>query len=119
MSEEPWPWPGEDALTRARRVAQEYRSRLERLAPEVSQQVDALVSRFGETWAAGIEISDDPVLTTADAATYLAITPRGVRMAVVRGNLKPAGRDDEGYLFHRSDVMAYLAARDTRKVQGL
>lgn len=108
---DPWPWPADDALTRARTVGREYRARLEQVAPELCAEVDAVVARLGQTWASGRDVSGEQVLTTNDAASYLAITPRGVRLAVQRGGLRSAGQDADGYLFHRSDLNAYLTRR--------
>lgn len=106
-----WPWPTDDALTRARRVCMEYRRRLWESAPDVAEEVDGIVARLGQTWATGVEISDDDVLTTREAAALLGISPRAVRLAVDRKRLTSAGVDRDGYLFQRSDVIRYLATR--------
>lgn len=109
-----WPWPEDDALTRARRVCMEYRRRLWETSPLIAEEVDLTVERLGQTWATGVEISGEEVLTTREAADLLGIQPRAVRLAVDRQRLVAAGHDRDGYIFDRSEVLRYLASR--RKV---
>lgn len=107
---DPWPWPADTVIDRARLVAQEYRRHLQQHAPELCGQLDRVMTDLGQTWITG-KPTGDTIITTNEAADILAITPRGVRAAVARKALVAAGQDSDGYLFHRSDVMHYLASR--------
>jgi hypothetical protein len=114
---DPWPWPVDTAVDRARLVAQEYRRHLREYAPDVCAQLDQVMTELGQGWIAGGRIiSGEDIITTADAADLLGITPRAVRLAVTRDRLPSAGRDADGYLFRRADVLHYLTARSTRSV---
>lgn len=111
-----WPWPVDNAIDRARVIAQEYRRHLLDAAPDVCAQLDQLMNRFGERWITGTATSGDDILTTEEAAILLSITPRGVRLAVQRGRLRAEAQDGEGYLFRRDVVLQYLTTGRRRSV---
>lgn len=60
--------------------------------------------------------ADVHVMPTGQAARYLRISPRGVRLAVDRERLTAVGRDADGWLFDRDDLDTYVATRRARAV---
>ena len=66
------------------------------------------------------DLNASPFLTTAEAAAYLRFkTTSGVRMAVRRGELRPAGRGPRGvFLFTIPELDRFVAARGARYSSG-
>lgn len=110
-----WPDPTANALDRARSVARTYRAALLHIAEQQTRILDDAARRVGEGWVCGVT-AGETILTTAEVAAMLGITPRGVRLAVRRGGLEIAGQDDDGYLFERQEVLTYMATRARRGV---
>lgn len=77
----PWPWPVDTPLDRARKIAGMYRRHLLTAAPGVCASVDDTAREFGETWL--LEKPDlvdpDAELTTAEAARLVAVPVRRIR----------------------------------------
>ena len=68
-----WPWPGENAVARARRITQSYRQALSLNNRRLRDELDAGFVELGETWVLGeqeITYNGDGMdaLTTAEAA---------------------------------------------------
>lgn len=61
-------------------------------------------------------LADVHVMPTTQAAGYLGISARGVRLAVDRERLRAVGRDADGWLFDRADLDSYAATRRRRPV---
>lgn len=75
-----WPNPADTALDRARKIAQMYRAHLQREAPVLAGQVDALCVGYGEDWM--VEKPDivdgDAELTTTQAAELARVPPERI-----------------------------------------
>ena len=67
-----WPWPGDNAVARARKVAQAYRQALGLQNRALRDELDETMREYGETWVGEQEISyagdGMDALTTAQAA---------------------------------------------------
>jgi hypothetical protein len=77
----PWPWPIDTPLDRARKVAVMYRRHLRTAAPGVCASVDDTARQFGETWMLEKEDIVEPgqELTTAQAAELVRVPIRRIR----------------------------------------
>ncbi len=77
----PWPWPVDTPLDRARKVAGMYRQHLKTAAPAVCATLDDTVRGFGEDWLLDREqvIDPDREVTTSEAAEMVRVHPDTVR----------------------------------------
>lgn len=77
----PWPWPVDTPLDRARKVAHMYRGRLKALAPAACAEADQLVRHYGETWLLDKERLVEPgqELTTVQAAELAQVPVKRIR----------------------------------------
>jgi hypothetical protein len=77
----PWPWPVDTPLDRARKIATMYRRHLLTAAPGVCASVDDTTRAFGETWLLDNEDIIDPQgeLTTAEAAELVRVSVKRIR----------------------------------------
>jgi hypothetical protein len=77
----PWPWPVDTPLDRARKIATMYRRHLLTAAPGVCASVDDTTRAFGETWLLETEDIVDPQaeLTTAQAAELAQVSIQRIR----------------------------------------
>lgn len=88
---DPWPWPGDTALDRARRIA----NSLIVLLPEEEREVwAARAHAIGETWlgATLLRWTADDIVTTAQAAELVHMRPSTVRKWHSDGHLRAVGR---------------------------
>jgi excisionase family DNA binding protein len=58
-----------------------------------------------------VQLHLDDVITTAEAAAMLGVTPARVQAMVGQGQLPLLRRVGRQFLFHRADVAALVAAR--------
>jgi hypothetical protein len=77
----PWPWPVDTPLDKARKVASMYRRHLLTAAPAVCASVDDTAREFGETWMLDKAdlIDGKSQLTTAEAAELVGVTVKRIR----------------------------------------
>ncbi|MGX6605640.1 hypothetical protein ACWKSP_26430 [Micromonosporaceae bacterium Da 78-11] len=77
----PWPWPVDTPLDRARKIAGMYRRHLLTAAPGICASVDQAAREFGETWLLEREEIIEPKqeLTTAQAAELAQVPIRRIR----------------------------------------
>lgn len=111
----PWPFPGDSAVTRARKVALGYRQAA--LDPNPAGAVavlDAKLLDWGEHWAVPRPdvYADEDRLTPAQAADLACVSVAHIRMLRRRGRLP--GQPINGgrsYVYRAGDVYALLAVR--------
>jgi excisionase family DNA binding protein len=108
VTTDPWPFPADTALARARRVAQSYRSALQLVDPVGCQRLDEQMIRFGQRWVAPTVVvyGDDDWLTAEQVADYA-----GVRLSTAyewRTRGLPSVRTNEGVRFQFAAVRAWL-----------
>lgn len=116
---EKWPFPGDSALARARRIALAYRAALQDLDLGKSHDMDHLFRRWGETWTAPrlIVWNDDDELRAEDAAEVLCTTSNAI------GNLRRSGRlagrhDGNRWLYRYADLLRLTTEPRSRTRNG-
>ncbi len=116
---EKWPFPGDNNLARARRVALAYRAALIEEAPGKANDIDTIFRRWGERWTSPSLIvwNDDDELTATAAAEVLCISPNAV------GNLRRSGRlpgrhDGNRWLYRYRDLTQVTSEPRTRNGGG-
>ncbi len=101
-----WPFPGDNALVRARKIAQMYRAALGLANPQMRDECDRTAAGFGETWAVPrVLAADVEVLGPAAAADFLGVSTARIRSLRLAGRL-PGVRDGDGWLYRRADLVA-------------
>lgn len=116
MSTAPWPWPGDTALDRARRIARGYRDALASADPATCQRLDTAAAAVGETW-----LHDQPRLALDPDDWYPAAAVAadlGVRAGRVRnwGYMQwvPTITDRAGHRLYRISDCQDLMAQSRR-----
>lgn len=84
-----WPFAGDSALARARRIAQMYRQGLYAVDPDAVEEFDQRAAGWGETWVAPrlVHYHDDDLLRPVHAADFLCVKPDALRLLRTRGRL--------------------------------
>ncbi|MCP2168120.1 helix-turn-helix domain-containing protein [Goodfellowiella coeruleoviolacea] len=77
---DPWPWPEDSTLDRARRVAGQYRESLSKVDPDECARIDAAVIRLGQGWVVPQPVTADmdDLLTVDQAAEYAGVRLRTI-----------------------------------------
>lgn len=89
---DPWPWRGDSAVDRARRVAQSYRAALADTDPARCAALDAEMTRLGQAWVKPLlaQVELDDFVTLAEAAHLVGMTKDAVyKWTVHRGARAP------------------------------
>ena len=122
-----WPHAGDNAVTRARRVAQAYRERLREVAPDACAGMDDRMRQLGQTWIVPEKLAHelDDLVTTAVAAELAGVEQRTVHAWRRRGYLSDSGQrrylvatgqDARGWpLFRVGDVLKVAATTRRRR----
>lgn len=77
-----WPWPGDTALTIARRVAVAYRTHLHAANPAVCDALDAAMRDYGQHWVLPTPVVDGDgmgAVTTREAAARAGVSVDVIR----------------------------------------
>lgn len=110
MSKDPWPFPADTQLERARRIANSYRRALQTVAPDICQQLDDKAVELGQGWVRPFEtdlVDLDEALTAEAIGAILSVSARTVRLWGYRGHIERLGEDGKP-LYRFSDVLDYL-----------
>ncbi|GAA1962044.1 helix-turn-helix domain-containing protein [Amycolatopsis minnesotensis] len=115
MSDDPWPWPGDSPLDRARRVARTYREALLRDAPETCAELDDRCRELGQSWVVPkpLTFGQDDLLDADEVADMCDVRPGTVRQWRRRG--LPTVDTVDGVRYRVADVLAYHADRRIRR----
>ncbi|WP_069164894.1 hypothetical protein [Nocardia altamirensis] len=118
MTNDPWPFPGDTALQRARKIAGSYRAALRQVAPERCAELDRRAVELGQDWVAPVELPAhlvehalDAELSAADIEHFWRIPASTIRTWVQRGliNSRPGADGSPRYLVR--DVLARQSRR--------
>lgn len=109
----PWMHPGDSELDKARRVAEDYRRELKRLAPDLCAQLDDAARRLGQHWIAPVRqpVDLDLMLRPIHLAEYLKghATANRISQWGTRGNIRRFTDRDGHTVYRVGDVLDYLA----------
>ena len=113
---DPWPWPADTPLDRARRIAQSYRDALFAHKPAECEHLDRKAAELGQGWIIPQVLvhSADDQLNTEQVAEFCNVQPRTVDAWRSRG-LK-AIETNEGIRYLVRDVLDFNAERRKRRL---
>lgn len=116
---DPWPFPADTQLERARRVAREYRNVLLAFAPApMVARLDALMAERGQGWVDARPLAHDPddLLTVDEVAEFSQVAPRTVTTwRLERIPPLPTTHTPDGIRIRFGDLVAWQAARRRRR----
>lgn len=118
MKSDPWPFPHENQLERARRIARSYRTFALSLDPAGVARLDDKAEQLGQGWVKPFEsdvLDLDEALTAQQVSELIAVDPRTIRMWGYRGHIETLGKDGQP-LYRLRDVLDYAAK--TRRKSG-
>jgi hypothetical protein len=113
-----WPFPGDHALARARKVAQMYRAHLRSLSVDLCDEADATAVQFGETWAVPqvVTVDDHMLLTPAQTADWLCTSTANVRRLRLAGRLH-GEKTRSGWRYKLAELKALQQSTRRRRRQ--
>lgn len=79
---DPWPWPADLPVDRARRIANSLLAELAEIRPEHARQHVAAAHRLGQTWLGSTLVTHEPdqAITTREAAEMLCVSEGVIRL---------------------------------------
>jgi hypothetical protein len=79
---DPWPWPADLPVDRARRIANSLLAQLHQLDPDEAAHNAAAAHRLGETWLGSTMVlyDNDQAITTQQAAELLCVSEGVIRL---------------------------------------
>lgn len=113
-----WPFPGDTAVDRARRIGRSYRAELYAVDPERCAQLDTKARLLGEGWVAPARVTYDvnDLLAAPEAAAILSVEPGTVRQWGARGLVKRHQTVD-GTRYRLGDLIDHQAEQRQRRAQ--
>lgn len=111
MQKDPWPFPADTQLERARRVANSYRRALLSVDEKLCHTLDEQAVALGQGWVRPFEtdVQDlDEALTAEHIGAILGVSPRTVRMWGYRDHIERIDVDGKPR-YRLRDVLDYLA----------
>lgn len=112
MKRDPWPFPADTPLERARRIARSYRNALLNTDPDECRRLDDKATELGQAWVRPLPVDPenlDALLTADQIGELFTIDPRTVRMWGYRGRLEVRGSSGKP-VYRLGDVIDYMAA---------
>src|SRR6266571_1876209 len=115
MTADPWPWPGDSPLDRARRVARSYRDALRHADPALCARLDHHSRALGQHWIVPRPLDHEPddLLDAHAVADMCDVQINTVRVWHSRG-LRAITTPD-GQRFRVGDVLDYHQQRRYRR----
>ena len=108
---DPWPFPEDTQLERARRIAQSYRTAVMTFNPDHCRILDERAVELGQAWVVPLEtdVADlDELRTPEQIARILSVMPGTVRKWGERGHIQNLGQK-RAPMFRLRDVIDYCA----------
>lgn len=112
MPPEPWPFPADTVLDRARSIARSYRHALRTADPDLCTALDNAACKYGETWLLEKPITkpEDELHSAEEVAEIVGVKPNTVRVWAKRQHINRYVTSSGGrYNLH--EVREYLAQR--------
>ncbi|MPZ66188.1 MAG: hypothetical protein GEU83_11965 [Pseudonocardiaceae bacterium] len=116
---DPWPWPADTPLDRARRVARSYRDALADADPDTCSQLDARMTELGQGWVQPKPLlhHDNDLLTATEVADMCDVKVRTVDVWRSRG--LPAVSTPDGTRYRAADVVDYHARKRRQRTGNI
>lgn len=116
MSPRPWPYPGDMAADRAKRIAIAYRRELEKVDPDACQLLDDQFANMAESWMLPTLALHDPDdwVRIEEAALMVGRGTSAIHKWIQR-KLLPSLKDDAGRSIVRVGDVLDVAAQFRRK----
>jgi excisionase family DNA binding protein len=114
-----WPWPGDSALDRAKRIAQSYRAELLAADPAACELLDQRAEQVGEGWVRPtlVHVDIDDWVRVDHAAELVGRGRDAIHKWIQRGKLR-AIKDEHGRSTVRvGDVLALSAEVRRRRAE--
>lgn len=110
-----WPYPGDSPVARARRIAQAYRAALRVQMPALCDQLDDMMTGYGEGWVAPavITVDEDQWLTPGEAADLACVKVPAIGQMRRRGVLAGTETPD-GWRYRYRDVLHAMTGTRSR-----
>lgn len=118
MTADPWPWPSDTHLERARRVARSYREALEAVNPGACENLDRKVEEFGQNWIRPeIDLSPEEweLLSARDLEVMVGVPASTIRAWAAKGKLTKRCTSDGAPVYLVEEVRQLLAESRKRK----
>jgi len=118
---DPWPWPADTQLDRARRIAQSYRDALAEVAPEYCSQLDDRARKFGQEWVAPelVTVDVDDLLPAADVAKLVGVQRQTIYQWAHRRFIPTHHEPNSNRSLYRvGDVFDHIAATRRKRAAG-
>ncbi|QXU53626.1 helix-turn-helix domain-containing protein [Rhodococcus sp. LW-XY12] len=118
MSADPWPWPADTQLDRARRIAQSYREALLALDAAKCMNLDDRARELGQAWVVPelVTIDENEMLSATDAAALVGVNRSTLYRWVDAGHLVAIYRTNKQRpLFRSGDVLNAAAVQRRRR----
>ncbi|WP_072814293.1 helix-turn-helix domain-containing protein [Rhodococcus zopfii] len=117
MTADPWPWPADTPLDRARRIAQSYREALAAIAPDRCAQLDDRAREYGQDWVTPqlVTFGMDDLLTAIEAAELAGVTAQVIYQWAYRGHLPRCAGPDGSTRYRAGDVLDHVARTRRRR----
>lgn len=114
-----WPFPGDSALDRSRRIARSYRTELYAVDPDRCIELDNKARLLGEGWVAPEQavFTVDDMLTAPQIAEILGVQPATVRQWGARHLVKRHTTLDGRTVYRLGDVIDYQADQRRRRAE--
>jgi len=108
---DPWPFPADTPLERARKIAQSYRSALLNTDPAICAKLDERAMEIGQKWIKPVDVEGDldTLMTAMQVADMFGLDARTVRQWGTRGHIERLQSDGKPVYLLR-DVIDYMAA---------
>lgn len=120
LERQPWPFPGDTALDRARRIAQSYRAELVAADPAAAALLDARAIQFGEGWVTGETLATvdlDDVLPAPAMAEVVGEEPATIRQWAARGHIRKRKDAKQRTVYRVGDVLDYQAQQRLKRAR--
>ena len=122
MSDDPWPFPADTPLERARKIALAYRSALYAAAPEECRRLDDRAITLRQGWVAPVELPEkahdgnilDAVLSDLDIEHFWRIPAVTIRAWASKGLLERRYLPNNRVGYRVGDVLDVQARRHSQ-----
>ena len=115
---DPWPWPADTQLDRARRIAQSYREVLAAIAPDRCAQLDDRARACGQDWVTPqlVTVDVDELLPAGEVAKLAGVQRQTIYQWANRGFIPTHHPPNSTRARYRvGDVLNHVAATRRRR----